>query len=314
MITASNAATKVIDWVDFVIPYVRHLLDNEYTGFKPTIRGIFYRAGSDQVIPLTTPAYKGLVKALSTARKKKLIPMDSFVDNSRHIIEIDDRYWEPIEFINYFLGKLRHLHRSYHHTIPRWYDQRHYVEVFIEKDAVVGTFQEILKDRQVRIVPNRGWSSITYEYNNIQRLLSKKRQGKIVHVLYFGDYDPTGLRMSYNLGQKLRGYGIHFERTALRKSQIVDFGLDHLKNPDPQVLEKLRRDPNANAFAKENGGLYQIETDALQKDPERLRRLVLGSVDQYFDKQIHKDSLNEFSSRDIQRLVNESVRFVPLRK
>jgi hypothetical protein len=140
--------------------------------------------------------------------------------------------------------------------------------------------------------------------------LAKKREGKIVHVLYFGDYDPTGLRMSYNLGQKFLQYGIHFERAALTKSQIVDFGLDHLKNPDPQVLEKLRRDPNSNAFAKENGGLYQIEIDALQKDPEKLRRQVLGSVDRYFDEQIHENSLNEFTPELIRQLVYERVRFV----
>jgi len=188
------------------------------------------------------PAYKGLVKALSTARKNQDIAMDAFAANSRHIIDIHEQYWEPIRFVNDLTDKLRNLHKLYYNTIPRWHNQQYHVEIFIEKDAVVGMFKEVLKDRQVRIVPNRGWSSLTYEFDNINRLLTKKREGKTVHVLYFGDYDPTGLRMSYNLGQKFRQYGIHFERAALTKSQIVDFGLDHLKNPDPQVLETTFRD------------------------------------------------------------------------
>jgi hypothetical protein len=96
-----------------------------------------------------------------------------------------------------------------------------------------------LTERRIRIVPNRGWSGITYEHNNIQRLLAKKHEGKIVHVLNFGDYDPTGLRMSNNLGLKLQGLGINFQRVALTKSQIVEFGLDHLKNPDVEVLHIL---------------------------------------------------------------------------
>jgi hypothetical protein len=274
----SNTATKTIDWTRHVIPYVKQLLERDYTAFKPTIRGIFYRAGSEEIIPLMQSAYKGLVKALSVARKNGIIPMNAFTDNSRHIIDIYERYWEPIKFVNDLTDELRNLHRLYHDTIPRWHHQPHYAEIVVEKDAIVGTFQELLKDREVRIVPNRGWSSLTYEFDNINRLLSKKREGKVVHVLYFGDYDPTGLKMSYNLKHKFQSYGIHFARVALTKTQIMDFGLDHLKNPDPQVLEKLRRDPNSNAFAKENGGLYQIETDALQKDPEKLRRLVLGSV------------------------------------
>jgi hypothetical protein len=177
VLTTTNAVTKTIDWAGLVVPYVKELLNDEYT-FKPTIRGIFYRAGSDEVIPLTTPVYKGIVKALSTDRKNGVIPMDPFTDNSRQIIDIDDLYWEPIQFVKYYLGKLRDLHKSYYDTRPRWHSQPHYVEVFIEKDAVVGTFQEILEDRQIRIVPNRGWSSITYE-NDIEEKLNSSIRGTL---------------------------------------------------------------------------------------------------------------------------------------
>jgi hypothetical protein len=310
-ILTSDTATKTIDWTGHVVPFVKQLLERDYTTFKPTIRGVFYRAGSEEIIPLTQPAYKGLVKALSVARKNGIIPMNAFTDNSRHIIDIHEQYWEPIHFVKDLVDELRNLPKIYHYTIPRWHNQPHYVEIFVEKDAVVGTFQELLNDKQVRIVPNRGWSSLTYKFDNINRLLTKKREGKVVRVLYFGDYDPTGLRMSYNLEQDFRGYGIHFERIALTKSQIVDFGLDHLKNPDPQVLEKLRRDPNSKAFARENGSLYQIETDALQKDPKKLRKLVHGSVDQYFNEQIYENSLNEFTPQYIRQLVRKRVQFIP---
>jgi len=71
-LTTTNTPTKTIDWVGFVMPYVKKLLHNEYTTFKPTIRGVFYRAGSDGILPLTQPAYKGLVKSLSSARKNKI--------------------------------------------------------------------------------------------------------------------------------------------------------------------------------------------------------------------------------------------------
>jgi hypothetical protein len=110
-VLTSNITTKTIDWVRYVIPYVRHLLESVYTTFKPTIRGVFYRAGSEEIIPLTQPIYKGLVKALSTARKNKVIAMDAFTDNSRRVIDIDEQYWEPIQFVNDLTGKLRDLHK-----------------------------------------------------------------------------------------------------------------------------------------------------------------------------------------------------------
>jgi hypothetical protein len=88
--------------------------------------------------------------------------------------------------------------------------------------------------------------------------------------------------MSSKLEQELQHDSIHFERIALTKSQIEDFELEHLKNPDPEVLEKLKKDPNRFAFINENGNLYQIEIDALQKNPERFEELVLEAVNYYF--------------------------------
>ena len=60
---------------------------------------------------------------------------------------------------------------------------------------MTGTFSSILKDRQIRIVPNRGWTGFEFLSNNIERLMKKQDQGKNIHVLYFGDYDPSGDRM-----------------------------------------------------------------------------------------------------------------------
>lgn len=68
-------------------------------------------------------------------------------------MDINDVYWKPIHFISGCLGKLTYLHIAYRSCIPRWHNQPHYVEAWIEKDTVVGTFKSILKGRQVRIVP-----------------------------------------------------------------------------------------------------------------------------------------------------------------
>ena len=143
-------------------------------------------------------------------------------------------------------------------NIPRWYKQTHYVEVWLEKDALKGTFQSILKDREVRIVPNRGWSSLSFKNENIRRLLTKREEGKIVHVLYFGDFDPSGSAMDRNLARDLNdalGTEHTFERIALTKAQIKDFGLKHLKNPDPEVLRKAKAEANNLSYFVDSGRL-----------------------------------------------------------
>ena len=303
-----------MDWKNDVIPKVLHKLQYEYT-FAPTIRGMFYNLASDGVISNTTEHYKGLDRALVDARNAGLIPMDAFVDNTRKIVDINnDEYWTPQDVLTYHLNRVKLLPKEYFTpaNIPRWYKQTHYVEVWLEKDAVKGTFQSILKDREVRIVPNRGWSSLSFKNENIQRLLTKQEEGKIVHVLYFGDFDPSGSAMDRSLARDLNdalGTEHTFERIALTRPQIKDFGLEHLKNPDPEVLNKLNRDPNGQRFMEENGDLYQIEIDALQRDPEKFKNLVLSVVDRYFDQRVYDAVMKEYTPQDIEKLVQEQVQF-----
>src|SRR5205085_11475759 len=109
---------------------------------------------------------------------------------------------------------------------------------------------------------------------------------------------PSGNRMDGEDGkmmQKLRENGIHFERVAITDSQIEEYGLQHLKNTDPEVMAKLLRDPNAQHFRDEHDGeLFQIELDALQAlQPKTFKRLVLSNIDQHFDEDTYQELLNQ---------------------
>lgn len=65
---------------------------------------------------------------------------------------------------------------------------------------MAGTLHSILEGRQVRIVPNRGWSSRTFLNDNIERVKDKQeKEDKIVHVLYLGDLDPSQAQLCYFL-------------------------------------------------------------------------------------------------------------------
>lgn len=127
--------------------------------------------------------------------------------------------------------------------IPRWYKQPEYVEIWVEKNAMAGVFSSVLtKSRQVRIVPNGGWSSESFMKDNLNRLRFKMhdewdekrkiRRFKDAYVLYYGDYDPSGSRMVQNLKEALDEIGVEFEHVAITKEQIERFGLQDLTNPD----------------------------------------------------------------------------------
>ena len=130
-------------------------------------------------------------------------------------------------------------------------------------------------------------------------------------MLYFGDYDPSGLRMSDNLQDELSDYGIGFKRVGLNRNHISEFGLEGLRNPDPDVMDKLDRDPNRENFRHENNGeLFQIELDALQKSAEQFSDLVLTTVDEFYDNDIAKSNLQQYTPEGIDELINAKIRFL----
>jgi hypothetical protein len=84
----------------------------------------------------------------------------------------------------------------------------------------------------------------------------------------------------------------------------------HLRNPDPKVAEKLRRDSNRQRFMRENNGQrFQIELDALQKNPQQFKGLVVNAVNRYYDKSVHEKNLKEFTRDKITAYVNKRVKF-----
>src|SRR5215469_2550569 len=169
---------------------------------------MFYRLVSDQILSNTFKEYKGLIQALGMARSKDpgengYISPFAFSDDSRYIEDIDDVFVSQQDYVENRIDNLRSAGETYFEAgcLPAWYRQPNYVEVMIEKEALRGAFKSVLPPNYVRIVPNKGWDSIPNRNNNIRRLynwrLGKNTNDilKKVYVLYFGDYDPTGITM-----------------------------------------------------------------------------------------------------------------------
>ena len=305
-----------IDWKNGVVPKVKERLqERRIRGIpKASIRGIFYTLVSLEAIPNTQNAYKTLSRALVKAREDGVILDDWIVDETRSIVDIDDIYQTPTEIIGNILRYLtQRMPDEYQHKIPRWYKQPKYVEVWVEKNAMRGVFRAIIieENRQVRIAPSGGWSSRSFSVENRDRLRHKLHEGKEVYVLYYGDYDPTGLRMVLNLRRDLSDIGVLFIHVAITKEQITEFHLEHLTNPDPAVMEKLQRDPNANSFRELNEGrLFQIEVDALDAlSPENLRDLLLSNIERYFDMKINSKVRSDSNNQPetIRRQVHNAI-------
>lgn len=324
-VTTKNGK-KNINWQRDIMPTIKQRL-SLWTSqqIKPTLRGLFYILISLNLLENTKAKYNQLSKYTARAREKsqnggridkrtqewkrytedEMLPIDCFADNVRQIIDIDDIYETAGEFMD---GGLNFYTNPDNYKVPRWYGQGHYVEVWVEKDAMAGTLDSIINvsgNREVRIVPTRGQESVTFAWENVERLRAIQSLGKKIHIRYFGDLDPSGEAIEKELIEKLtvdpyQLEDLDFKRVGVTNEQRLEFNL--IPNTDPETINKLRRDTNRFAFIEKYGlenedDLFQIEVDALEAiAPEEFRDMVLASVDEFFDDYIYQENLND---RDI---------------
>jgi hypothetical protein len=158
--------------------------------------------------------------------------------------------------------------RAYRRDV--WATQPAYLEVWLEKDALSGIFQNVLNGFGVTLNVGRGydgWSSI---YNAAQRF----GDGQGVTILYFGDFDPSGVQMGESLQERLAELGSSPElvRSALNPDDIA------LYNLPPDFTKKT--DTRAPKFIAKHGDVA-VELDALP--PEVLEQRIRQEVEQRLD-------------------------------
>ena len=281
-------------------------------GIIPSLRSIFYRLVSLRIIPNTKTAYKRLSAVTVELRKNNKLPWNSISDESRLVIKnFDERYIEPIKYVDDILNVVKDAHNQY--KIPKWHNQPHYVEVWIEKQALANAVQSFLKDKQVVIVINKGYAGWTFLYKNCNRLKKIKMQGKTPHILYFGDFDPSGADMDRHLSTALSTFrlsSIDIHRVAITPKQIKTFNLPPIPS-DQETINKLNKDTRKSKFILKYGGLYAVELDALLAiAPDEFEKLLIESVDQFFDKTVYEQNLKQYSSNanEIQKMIKTKIK------
>ena len=129
--------------------------------------------------------------------------------------------------------------RSYRRDV--WETQPDYVEVWLEKDALSGIFEDVLRSYGVTLNVGRGfdgWDSIR---NAAARYYGRHEDGRDVTVLYFGDFDPSGEDMVRSLRERLGWFGYCPEvvKCALTKEDIRRYRLppDFAKKTDSRAAK-----------------------------------------------------------------------------
>jgi hypothetical protein len=247
--TFTPAHQQLIDMADRIC--------REYAaqGFDLTLRQLYYQFVARDVIANKQTEYKRLGSIINDARLAGLLDWDYIVDRTRNLRGLS--HWENPHSV------IRSAASSY--RTERWADQPHRVEVWIEKDALVGVIAGVCQRYDVDYFSCRGYTSQSELWGAAQRMISYQNAGQKPVIVHLGDHDPSGVDMTRDIRDRLALFEAKVEvrRIALNMDQIEE----HQPPPNPAKLT----DSRATGYIREYGR-SSWELDALE--PTLLDRLI----------------------------------------
>jgi hypothetical protein len=299
---------------------------------KITERKLYYLLSGVNALPKLKKGYGRLVSHMTDGREKSQWPPTCLVDDRHPIVDINDKTQDPSDRINDLLDEVSILPELYakdpKYRIHRWHKQKNYVELWTEKQSTVSELEKISKrnNLQVRIVAFGEFPGFADLHKHVNRLLGNMNLNKNIHILYLGDFDPSGnmidettqrrLHMIWKIQRRAREHDVtfNFKRIAVTKEQIHKYDLpwDPEKESEAEQ-EKLFNNPNYKSMKWQHGDVYITGLDAFELlRPEEYEKTIVEAVNNLFDNikyqellKIHREKFGEEYVRKVRHEIME---------
>lgn len=246
------------------------ITDYSAQGYNLTLRQVYYQMVARAIIPNNERSYKNLGSLINDARLAGLIDWNAIEDRTRNL-QTRSRWRNPGSIIQ---------SAAYSYHLDYWAGQRCYVEVWVEKDALVGIVGQVCNELDVCYFSCRGYVSQSEMWGAAQRLRKQTEAGREIVLLHLGDHDPSGIDMSRDIQERnvlFKNVNMEFHRLALNMEQIEQYA----PPPNPTKLT----DSRANGYI-ENFGYECWELDALE--PQVISDLITKNVLKYRDNAVYR--------------------------
>lgn len=258
-----NKSLDLIELVNSVI--------DEYAaqGYELTLRQVYYQLVARGYIPNNERSYKNLGNLINDGRLAGLIDWYAIVDRTRNIKR--NAHWEdPQSVIE---------SAKYSYMLDRWQHQPNYVEVWVEKDALIGIVSQICRKLDVPHFSCRGYTSQSEMWAAAQRFINQDHRESRT-IIHLGDHDPSGIDMTRDIRERLALFGadVDVKRVALTMEQIERFS----PPPNPTKLTDAR----ASGYISEYGHECW-ELDALE--PKIITSLIRNEVTALMDADLFEE-------------------------
>lgn len=179
-------------------------------GYVLTLRQLYYQLVTRDIIPNIQSEYAKLSKLLKEGRMAGIVDWDAIEDRLRK--PSSPASWSnPKSILNAALNQYQK---------PRMDNQKNYLEVWVEKDALSGVLKRITEKYHVPIMINRGYSSVSAMFDSYERFKTAFDNSQKIKILYLGDYDPSGIDMIRDIRDRIKEF---FTAEDFKKELLDNF-------------------------------------------------------------------------------------------
>ncbi len=251
-------------------------------GYILTLRQLYYQLVTRDIIPNKQSEYSKLSTLLKEGRMAGVVDWGA----------IEDRLRQPSSPSSFDGPKdiLKAAINQY--ALPRQEGQGTYIEVWVEKDALSGVLKRVTQKYHIPILVNRGYSSASAMFDSFKRFQDAYTNDQSIHILYLGDYDPSGIDMIRDIKSRILEFamGSYDWETENEAEDYFNFSITPIAltrrqinqyNPPPNPAKTT--DPRAKDFIKKFGAT-SWEVDALK--PEVLNQLLTDAIKANIDEDV----------------------------
>lgn len=247
--------------------------DYKAQGYDLTLRQLYYQFVARDIIPNNQKSYDNLGALVNNARLAGLVDWYAIEDRTRNVR--NTFHWEdPKELLSSAAEQF---------DVNKWKGQREYVEVWVEKDALVGIVGQAAQKYDVPYFSCRGYVSQSEMWGAAQRIIRKLSRDEHQHatIIHLGDHDPSGKDMTRDIEERIsmfmsrhgfEYYDFDVHRVALEMDQIYKYN----PPPNPAKLTDSRCGKYIAEYGRSSWELDALEPSVLT---DIIERAVLENLD-----------------------------------
>jgi len=163
-------------------------------GFKVSARGWCYQMESERLI--NKDEFDKVESWINKCRKKGILPIDfTLEEEGRQFSGVEKPTTQsPVSFMGLYVNAS--LSAEDYYTPDWWNGEEFYIQMLVEKIDLKTLFEPICKKYHIPIATSKGWSSMLQRGVYARRFKEAEDKGLRPVLLYCGDHDCDGLRIS----------------------------------------------------------------------------------------------------------------------